>query len=404
MIHSLKPTEGRKRLIEIDILRGIALIGVLLTNVYMFNAPSDNMVVEYYPLSFTDHIIYFFLAIFIQGKFYTLFSLLFGFGFALQISRIKKKSIFFRRLIVLLIIGIGHSLLIWNGDILKIYALMGMLLLIFANWKVVNKFIFGGVLIGIFYIILCLSSIFANYIDENIKNEGEIKIQIEIEQAVFSEVEDVYRVGSYNEVTHQRLKEFVSAESFSLIFLGILYVLPLFLLGSIFGKIYLEASPEKIKTILTKSLIYSSIASIILFIPYYYFVINGFAENHSLKGMYNNSIGMMLNLPLSIVYASSILLILNKYKHKLIFRSMSYIGRTALTNYLLQSIIISTLAWGYGFGLMEKLNISQLFIFGALFFVFQILMSRLWLKYFKFGPFEWVWRCFTYGRVLAIKK
>src|SRR4028118_303958 len=134
----ISPLSSQERIQILDVLRGLAIGGILIGNMQWFSGYGfmPSALAEQSPL--TDQITHFLVHFFIEGKFYSIFSFLFGFGFALQISRAEergdaKASLFKRRLFWLLIIGLLHAYLLWAGDILSIYALMGFVLLLFRR-------------------------------------------------------------------------------------------------------------------------------------------------------------------------------------------------------------------------------------------------------------------------------
>lgn len=131
----LSPVKSSERFIILDALRGFALLGIAMANfpefsLYTFMSAEDTAAL---PLSGADRLLRYLLYFFVDGKFYTIFSLLFGIGFSIIVENITRKGgnalfVFYRRMIVLALIGIVHLMFIWSGDILLLYALLGMLL------------------------------------------------------------------------------------------------------------------------------------------------------------------------------------------------------------------------------------------------------------------------------------
>lgn len=138
MSSSLKPIPSNERIQLLDILRGFAIFGILVVNMSVFMAPDFLPSYAHPPLPWYDRLVEFLVQFFAQGKFYTTFSFLFGLGFALQLARAETKGIdvrsfYARRLLALLGFGVLHYLLFWEGDILRLYALLGVVLLAFRN-------------------------------------------------------------------------------------------------------------------------------------------------------------------------------------------------------------------------------------------------------------------------------
>ncbi len=139
-MQTASPIEASKRHIILDALRGFALLGICMANFPEFSLYSflPKEAASAMPTSSWDTITKWILSIFVDGKFYTIFSLLFGIGFSIIISNVTKRGgnayvIFYRRMLVLLIIGFLHLMFIWSGDILMLYALMGMILPLFIK-------------------------------------------------------------------------------------------------------------------------------------------------------------------------------------------------------------------------------------------------------------------------------
>ena len=149
----MKPTTGSERLEVLDALRGFALFGILFANLYSFIGYNTYTPEEIIVLPFLDKAVLFFIDWFIEGKFYGIFSILFGVGFALQVERFSLSSVsftafWFRRMIILCCIGLLHMYLVWNGDILTLYALLGMLLPLFMNLS--NRILLRWILVLLF--------------------------------------------------------------------------------------------------------------------------------------------------------------------------------------------------------------------------------------------------------------
>ncbi|MDX1389085.1 MAG: hypothetical protein R3344_07840, partial [Acidobacteriota bacterium] len=155
----MKPVAGGERLDIVDVIRGFAVFGILLVNMQFFNGPQTlrGSGVEWFPGGL-DQAVRSAITFFAEGKFYSIFSTLFGLGLAIQMERAAARGakigkLYFRRLVVLLLIGLIHAFLIWWGDILAIYAMVGMLLLAFRNirpkWLLVWALILFAIPVGI---------------------------------------------------------------------------------------------------------------------------------------------------------------------------------------------------------------------------------------------------------------
>ena len=210
------------------------------------------------------------------------------------------------------------------------------------------------------------------------------------------EVKDIYSNGSYLEVFKLRLIEY-----FSFRYINLIYYVPkiisLFLLGYLF---YKHKFLEKINTSKNK---YFIIAVILLLLG---IVLNTYTSDiaNSIVNMdinpYSTTVYMMIfeitNVVLILSYILIILILSKISGFNYILNSLKYIGRMSLTNYLIYSIIFTTMMYSYGFGKFGSFEPWQLSILSLLFFAIQIILCKIWLQHYRFGPFEWIWRKLTY--------
>src|SRR5690625_408532 len=208
----LQPTQLRERIEHIDTIRGVAILGILLVNMAHFSYPdlylmiigNDNFFINNW--SNIDHVTKFLLDTFVQMKFITMFSFLFGFGMILMKDRIEAKELSFklvysRRLFVLLFFGCIHAFFIWDGDILTEYALLGFLLLLFSNRRAKTLFIWAISLYAIYTLFAILVSIIP--VDTTNKlNALQVEAMENAEQAL-----ENYSKGSFTEVATQRMHD-----------------------------------------------------------------------------------------------------------------------------------------------------------------------------------------------------
>ncbi|MCM3490584.1 DUF418 domain-containing protein [Alkalihalophilus marmarensis] len=396
-----KPVSHNERLVSLDIIRGFALFGIIFVNMPLFQSPQ--LVADLYmisqPLVETDKWIRVFLDVFIENKFFSIFSFLFGLGFYIFMNRAQKKGkrfyvLYVRRLTILALFGFMHLVFLWYGDILLNYALAGFLLLLFYNRK--SKTILRLlVLFTVAFIFLLSLNFFSS--------PEELTIEIQQLQAEgagkMEEAIDYYQNKSYLEWVSYRFINEVIPILMNLPF-SMLTALYMFLLGLYVGKRHIisefHSHKHLVKRVWWGSLLCSipiSISIVVLHLDVFNF---GLANELFLQVFVTVS-----GLSLSLFYISSLLFLLQKEKWRKILHPLSYIGRMALTNYILQTIIgvgIFT-----GFGLFGEVHLGLGIIIGLIVFPIQILFSYLWLKYFKYGPLEWIWRSATYGEFQSLK-
>lgn len=371
---SLQPVNVSERIHILDILRGFAIFGILAVNISGFASPA------YLPgYEFTGNLPWYddiaeALALYLaDGKFFTIFSFLFGIGFSVQIARAESKgrqlmAFYPRRLGVLFGIGVLHAALFWVDDILRLYALLGFVLLVFRNRS--NRTLLAWS--GTFFVLNYGLSLVSNALELSMPNIAAIGREIYLNGSFFAVVQFQAWAGMY-------------------IFLSVMQVqagnvMALFLLGLLAGRVkFFETLPEN-RPLLQKILTIGLLAGI---------VFN--AIHRWLETAWLANLDFMIGaLSLSAAYVSGLcLLSLNGTGAKLL-APLGQAGRMALTNYVLQSVICSFLFNGYGLGLYEKVGAAGLWGFTLVIFIFQIWLSNWWLARFQFGPLEWLWRSLTY--------
>lgn len=373
----------KQRIETLDILRGFALFGVLLANLLNFAYSY-----QYYPalshpsLDALERNIEWLIRVFVEGSFYPLFSFLFGLGFSLQIRKGDAfVTLFRRRLWILLGIGLLHAIFIWSGDILVTYALIGFILFNFRKMSdgVVLRWV--GALTGFSVLLFWLLS-------------G----QTTTDTTFIQRVTDVYTAGSYLEAVELRLDE-LGLSLFSLVFF-IPQILSLFLLGMLCGRRGLLEHAANHQRFWQRTFWLCSLVSIPLI------TVDALSRFRPERGSrLLESVDLVIASPLcGFVYLSGLILLLNNRVWQRILYPLAAIGRMALTNYLMQSVVMTLVFYGYGFRLYSKLPLAWGVLLALALFTLQVIASRWWLIYFHYGLVEWSWRCLTYQKFLPLRK
>jgi len=400
-----QPIKGASRIKEIDIVRGFALFGVLLVNVVYFSSITlESLTSGVTPLSnplmltsSLDRISAIIIQLFGEGKFYTIFSFLFGLGFYIFIQRAEEKGLsakhlFNRRLITLLIFGLLHLFLVWYGDILHAYALGGFILLRFRNKsiKYIKRWII--ILLIISTVIAILKSASPIAIDTHFNYENYFSYNKGVTNSF-----NIYGSGNYFETIKYRA---VNEIPYVLIYL--LFIIPktlaMFLLGVICGKLNIFNKLNENYTFIKKGWIITGalgLTTTIICIIFGYFYLPNLMISSLVFGLFYE----MGTVFLSLFYIASLLLLMKRKIYFKIFAPLEGVGRMALTNYLVQCILCSFIFYGHGLGLISRIGIFQGVIFTLALFGLQIITSNIWFKYYNFGPFEWVWRKLTYSNI-----
>ncbi|OLQ51746.1 hypothetical protein BHT94_06625 [Bacillus licheniformis] len=373
-----QPVSLRERVHFLDIVRGFALLGIIIVNYFLI---VDS--VKRFEMTSND-VLHNLVSWFAEGKFVTLFSFLFGVGFMIFMDRAAQKvdspsKLFARRLSILLGFGILHITFVWVGDILTFYAVSGFLLLAF--YKRTAKTVLRWIIALIVF--QSLTPVFTMLY--NVINTAGPKNPNFSEFTLFS-----HTSLTYIESISARWTDMVTmaASSFSMIYSMFL----MFLLGVYFVKMEFFKDMEAKKPIWKRIWIISTIAFLI-------------TQSSILLDMFNFSdissvLGQNGGLTGSMFYMSSFAMLF-LYVPQLRGPMMIFtkVGRMSLTCYLLHSIIGTILFLRYGFGLAGHIQSAGTFMFSlAVYFVLMI-FSTLWLRRFKYGPMELIWRKLTYGKV-----
>ena len=384
----VRPAPAAERIHAIDVVRGVALLGVLLANLlFAFRVPVSR---GYLPPDdsapaldrWAESLVQFA----IQGKAITLFSVLFGVGLAIQLERFARlgrpRYWLARRLAVLLLFGVAHLTLLWNGDILTEYALAGLLVLPFLGLRSRTLAVLALVLYA-FYVIAPGLPFMPEWPDE-------ATLRDEMEQAL-----RIYGSGTFADIRRYSLHEW---RVFSPIYLSLFTVTPaLFFAGVLLWRSGVLRDPAPHRDRLWAVAIVGLLAGAGL-------TLVGQKDPTTMAAMLESFLAASVApVVFAAGYGAALLLAVDSGIAAPAWRIFAAAGRMAFTNYLVQSIVFTTLFFGYGSGLMGRLGAFPALVLGLAFFAGQAAFSRWWLARFRFGPFEWVWRSLTYGRAQPMR-
>jgi uncharacterized protein len=343
----------------------------------------------------------------VDFKFYTLFSMLFGLGFAMQFMRAKARNhsiigVYTRRLLILFCLGVAHALFLWFGDILHLYALLGFLLILFRNFT--DRVLFGWA-IAIAVIMLFLPYLQWVFGGDSMA-ETNTAMVVNSESYRFEAMSkgnwaDIFQLNwNFNKVEYTN-----PSFSFDSVIYWYFSVFWKFLLGFLIGRKLILQDSWKHLNFFRK--LFPWALGIGLFgigFMLYYLIIHqewvGETSGVNTLLMIPAEIGMFA---LSMAYLCGLVLLYQFPKWKDWLQLLAPVGRMALTNYLTQSLLLITLFYGVGVGLIGKVGAAACLLISIVFFGIQIFVSRWWLKHFRFGPFEWLWRSLTYGKIQSFK-
>ncbi len=380
---ALTPTQQRERIQILDVLRGVAVFGILIVNIVGFAYPS---IFPGYEFSYTgalDTLTDQLITILAADKFYSIFAFLFGLGFALQFMRAEARgqdirAFYPRRLAILFAIGLLHALLLWPFDILRLYALLGFVLLLFRRRSDRTLVIWAA-----FFLV-------AAFLIKWWQFDPAVAV---IPASIIPEARAAYTSPHFAEVV--RFHGAILAQT--LLDTALIQgpaVMALFLLGLLLGRRrFFEQLADR---------------------------------RAALRGVFVGGLGLGLAMLvgaaitgrdwlwtlgtvsgailLAAVYVSGVALAFLKHPTARIFDWLAGVGRMALTHYILQSVICAWLFYGFGLGLYERVPLAGLMAIAPGIYLAQVALSAWWLRRFRYGPLEWVWRSLTYGQRQPLRR
>lgn len=411
MTNNFQPLQVKERVEILDLLRGIALFGILMVNMPLMNAPFVTEIGKFALWTDPSNLLArWIIDFFFTGKFYTLFSMLFGIGFYFFLRKSDETGIsvipvFRRRLGWLLAIGVLHVVLLWYGDILVFYALFGFLMILFRKKSNKSLIIWA---VSILLLPPFFGSLLALAIQAGMSNPDVAAGM----QSSFAEAEQrladfmvhamhVYANGSFREIMLVRLEEYRNI--LGGIFFFFPNVLAMFLVGMVLARKQVFENVEANRTFF-KKLLWISLPFAIAG--------NWLYAHYAPQGSYIEMdwsmvfalIGHGFGGPaMTFVYISLIAFCHQKGYFTPLANLIKKTGRMALTNYLAQSLIATTLFFSYGFGLYGQIDLWQGIMITVVIYIAQLIWSYYWLSYFRFGPMEWLWRTLTYGKKQSMK-
>lgn len=393
----LSPITPGERLEVIDIVRGFALFGIIAANMRAFNSP----MAAYFDHSLmwmgaADRVAQAFVDFFISGKFITLFSFLFGIGFLIIVERAEAKGVsgarlLCRRLFVLFLFGALHALLLWSGDILAPYALMGFPLLLFRRRR--QKTVLIWALFFYFW-----PNVIGAVLLWAASAGAPIPMPPPATPEDLTRIVAVFSSGTYGEIFMERLKEL------GMLYAGIIFfyprVLGVFLLGLYVWRTGILRNLAAHRPLLLR-LRNGGLAVGIVGNGAAVAIMEIWHPNLMAPTPLAFAAGCVFafGVPaMSLFYASAIALLYDDRVWRERLRIFAPIGRTALSNYLLQTVICTAIYQSWGFGLYGSVGPALGLIPTVIIYAAQVRASIWWTERFAFGPAEWLWRSLAYGR------
>ena len=396
------PVDLSERIVFIDVLRGMALFGILAANMRAFFAPLDcygNIGVLYHGRA--DVLAQIFIDGFIQGKFISIFSFLFGMGFAIQMSRAEARGARFmgfypRRLLALALFGLIHGIVIWAGDILLTYALSGAILLLFRKRQQKTLLWWAGslfalpIVAGTIFLGLYFSRFHRPWMDPTPPDMQKLYAVI-----------NIYAHGTARQILAQNWVEWkreLPTQGFAI------YAVGLFLLGMWMWRAGIVPRLDEYRPMFRRVCAWCLPVGVAL--SMYFAIVKAVFPpgTVSLWGWFAGILWLPGSHILAAGYVSGLALIFLGEDGRRALLPFAAVGRMALTNYLMQSVLCTLFFYHYTTGLFGRIGpalglVPTVILYGA-----QVVFSNWWLERFRFGPMEWLWRGMTYGKFPSMRK
>ena len=393
------PVAETARIDSIDVLRGFALLGILVMNVQLFAMPEA---AYYNPTAYGDlegANLYVWLGgrLLADQKFMTIFSMLFGAGIVLMTSRAEARGgtgqVHYRRMGWLAVIGLLHAHLLWAGDILFLYAVCGMLVYPFRGLSPARLLVFGTATVAVAAAIFAgLQASLPSWSEEAL---AEVTLGAwQPTRAIVDETLATYRGGWLEQLPARSAMAF-GFETFMLVIWGMWRAGGLMLIGMALFKLDVFSAGRSRR-------FYGALiaAALVAGIPVETYGVAldfeyGWALDWSL--LQGRQFNYWPSIAVGLGYVGLVMLACRSRALRRATRPFAAVGQTALSNYLLQTVICTTIFYGHGLGLYGSVDrVGQLGVVLGVWAV-QLIASPLWLRRYRFGPAEWVWRSLTYG-------
>ncbi|WP_163529740.1 DUF418 domain-containing protein [Halobacillus ihumii] len=384
------PLQEADRLDWIDAARGFAIFGIFMVNVPAFNAPYFLYGgEEYFWSSPLSHSVQTVIDIFFQASFYTLFSLLFGFGLQMMKDRLDQKeipyrSVLLRRLLLLIGFGLIHSFLIWHGDILLSYGVFGLVLFAFFPVSSRTLLLWAYAMLAFLVIPLTLS-LYAMR-----DHLGGFYNQEAINAAKRN-----YGEGSLLDIWQQNAVDWSYVNNVGSIPFLAFSLIPMFLFGMYLARKRWLHTPEQFLSPMKRLWAVTGIIFILFKAGPYLF------GNPEWFQLLQDNVGGTAS---AFFYVLSVTLLFRTNGGRRLLRPLRWVGRMSLSNYIFQSVISFFLFYSIGLGWYGQVPPVMSVLIVLVVFTLQIMLSKAWLTTYRFGPLEWLWRTLTYRKKQPLKR
>ena len=412
-----QPVRSAERLVSLDFIRGIAVLGILFANITAFGQPYmayfwPEALAE--PATAGDKNVWLFQTIFIDHKFRGLFSLLFGAGIYLFMERAwargRGRWLQFRRLGWLLAFGLAHYFLIWRGDILAAYAVAGVLALPMLKWSA-RRQLTVGLIAYVAGFLLMAALMGANYAAAHLP-EAQAAMTEEQRQEVAGAPQEalegareeisLYRDGSYGEIVATTAREESGNLLTEILLVPLTETIALMLIGmGLYRMGFFSGAFDRAK--MRRWGWIGIVAGVLLTLPVALLPYRTGFDFFTTLFVFNG-VGRIGQLPMALGLAALLVLWAPRATQGWLGSRFAAAGRMAFSNYLGTSIVMMFVFHGWALGLFGHLGRVELIGVVLLTWTAMLAWSKPWLAHFRYGPLEWLWRCLTYGKVFPLRR
>jgi len=403
----LDPVEPKKRILSLDILRGVAVLGIVVMNIQSFAMPSVaySNPTAYEGLSGYDLYVYLGSYIFADQKFMSIFSMLFGASLVMLSQKARKEHLRStdlqnRRLIFLAFFGLVHAYLIWYGDVLFMYAICGFAMFIFRRKKSVVQIRVGIALLVVGSLISLLLGYTVPFWEPGEYEATKTQIWTPNAEDIAREIE--YYRGAWEKQILFRAPQAFGLQTTVFVFENFWRITGLMLIGMALYKRNVFKAKQSTKYYI-KMTFYGLGIGLPLVLAGAFFNFN-YDWDFRLSFFFISQLNYWGSILMALGYIGIIMLICKGANKSVLLQRFGDVGRMALSSYLIQSIILGFVFYGHGLGLFGDIerSVQGIMILGM--WVVNIVFAWLWLSNYKYGPFEWAWRSLTYGKLQRLSK
>lgn len=404
---SAGPVTAKERIISLDVLRGVALLGILPMNIQAFSMISAAYMnpTAYGNFHGANYWVWYFCHLLADEKFITIFSMLFGAGIFLMTSHVeaagrKPAPLHYRRMGWLIVFGLMHSYLLWFGDILVCYGLCGMLAYCYRKMSPRRLIIYG---VGFIAVASILFAWMAWSLPHMPAAKQELFRQVIWEPTPAMKAHELaaYRSGWIGEMG-QRANDSLTGEISGFIYLAFWRVEGCMLIGMALFKLGVFSAQRAAKLYWTFIAAAILIGFPVIIYGVHHDIAAGweFRQSFFIGTQYNYWASMLVSLG----WVGATMLAYQSSSLRRFTKPIAAVGRMAFSNYIFDTVVCTTIFYGFGFGLFGTVGrVTQIEIALAI-WIAQLILSSIWMRYFQFGPLEWLWRSLTYWKRQPFRK